>query len=305
MFNTSIQFRLMMALVALVIGSTACVTVNPGEVGIEVRFGKIEGGVLPPGIYGAMISRVTTLSTQTQTYTMAGAGTEGAADGSVNVLARDQLPVNIDVSVMFHLDGSRAIAVFRNFGERYDNSIVHPLVRTAVREAASEFSAVDLIDHRAELQARMTTLVRSALAATLQGRGVNSGAVVVDNVLLRNIDLPPSIDEAIANVQRQRQATAASTQANLTAEQEAARALTVANGDAAALIARTRADAEMLRIRSESQAAANRTIASSLSPEFLQYARIEATRAVIGSNGTRTVFLQGGMSPNMLMNVPQ
>jgi regulator of protease activity HflC (stomatin/prohibitin superfamily) len=151
----------------------------------------------------------------------------------------------------------------------------------------------------------MTDLVRERLATTLRGRSVNPDAVAIDNILLRNIDLPPSIDEAIANVQRQRQATAASTQANLTAQQEAARALTVANGDAAALIARTEADARMLRIRSEAQAAANRTLSASLTPEFLAYERIQATRAVLQSNGTRTVFLPGATAPAMLMNPAQ
>jgi len=295
-----------MFLMGLILTSIACTTVEPGQVGIEVRFGQIQGGVLPPGMYGSVISDVKTLSTQTQTYTMAGAGTEGAADGSVNVLARDQLPVTLDVSVMFHLKGDRAISVYRNFGERYDNNIVHPLVRTAVRDAASEFTAVDLIDRRAELQNRMTTLVRTTLAATLQGRQVNSDSVVVDNILIRNIDLPNSIDEAIANVQRQRQLTAASAQANLTAQQDAARALTVANGEAAALIARTRADAEMLTIRTTAQANANRALSASLTPEFLQYERIQATRAVLSSNGTRTVFLPtSGMAPNMLMPMAQ
>ncbi len=283
----------------------ACAKVGPGEVGIEVQFGKIQGTVLPPGMYGAVISHIETLSTRTQTYTMAGHGTEGAADGSVNVLARDQLPVTVDVSVMFHLNGRDAIPVFQNFGDRYDDNVVHPLVRTAVRDAASEFTAVDLIDRRGELQQRMTTLVRTALLSTLQGRGVPPGAVVVDNILIRNIDLPQTLDESIANVQRQRQQTQASIQANQTAQQEAARALTMANGDAAALIARTRADAEMLRIRSESQAAANRALSASLTPEFLQYERIQATRAVLGSHGTRTVFLPASMSPNMLMSMPQ
>lgn len=302
MFSFINKFMFLMAILAT---SLACTTVEPGQVGIEIRFGQIQGGVLPPGMYGSFICEVKTLSTQTQTYTMAGAGNEGAVNGSVNVLARDQLPVSLDVSVMFHLNGSDAIQVYRSFGEHYDDSIVHPLVRTAVRDAASEYSAVDLIDRRAELQARMTALVRTTLAATLQGRQVNPNAVTIDNVLLRNIDLPQTIDDAIANVQRQRQATAASTQANLTAQQEAARALTIANGDAAALIARTRADAEMLRLRTEAQANANRALAASLTPEFLQYERIQATRAVLGSNGTRTVFIPGNMSPNMLMNVPQ
>ena len=141
------------------------------------------------------------------------------------------------------------------------------------------------------------------LASTLQGRGVNVDAVVIDNILIRNIDLPQTIDDAIASVQRERQATAAARQANLTAEQNAARQLTVANGDAAQLLARTRADAEMLRIKSESQAVANRTIAASITRDLIEYRRVEALSAVLASNGTRTVFLPGNTSPNIMMGL--
>lgn len=288
--------------IAMIFG---CSTIDPGEVGIEVQFGVIQGGVKGPGMYASLFSNFEAMSVQTQTYTMAGAGTEGHGDGSVSVLSRDQLQVSLDVSVMFHLEGDHAIAVYRTYGVGYDDRVVHPLVRTAVRDAASEFNAVDLIDRRADLQTRMTELVRTTLANTLDRRHVNTGAIVIDNILIRNIDLPDSIDEAIANVQRQRQATQASIQANQTAQQEAARALTVANGEAAALIARTEADARMLRIRTEAQAAANRTLAASLTPEFLAYERIQATKAVLASNQTRTVFLPTGMSPNMLMPLGQ
>jgi regulator of protease activity HflC (stomatin/prohibitin superfamily) len=61
----------------------------------------------------------------------------------------------------------------------------------------------------------------------------------------------------------------------------------------------------MLSIRTTAQANANRALSASLTPEFLQYERIQATRAVLQSNGTRVVFLPGSTMPNMLMNTPQ
>ena len=290
-------------LCAVTFGGCFRTTVNPGEVGVEVRFGKTLGA-REPGMYATILSNITPLSTRTQTYTMAGAGQEAAVNGSVQVLSKDQLPVVLDVSVMFHLNERRAIDVFRNFGANYDDQIVHPLVRTDVRDAASEFAALDLIDKRAELQARMNVLVREKLAETLAGRGVNRDAIIIDGILIRNINLPESLDASIAAVQQQRMAAATSTQANITAQQEAARALTIANGAAAANTAQATAQANILRIQSESQAAANLVLSRSLTPEFLAYERIQATRAVLASSGTRTVFLPSGMTPNMLMNSP-
>lgn len=290
-----------------------CTTIDPGEVGVEVSLGTIDPNVRTPGIYTSVIAEIHKFSTRIQTYTMAGNGTEGDVNGSVNVLAKDQLPVKLDVTVMFHLNGARAVDVYRSFGVDYADSIIHPLVRTAVRDAASEFTAVDLVDKRAELQLRMNELVRGALTSVLRGRNLNTASIAVDNILIRNIDLPQSIDDAIAAVQRQRQATAAAEQANLTARQEATRALTIANGEVAQRRARAEGDAQMVRIQAEAeanriraiadaQAAANRTLAQSLTPAVLRYEQIQASRAVLSSPGTRTVFVPGSMNPTVMLN---
>lgn len=289
-------------LIATVIFSAAsCTTVNPGAVGVEVCWGKVSPDIHQPDIYFTPRCHITQMSTRTQSYAMAGPGTEGGSSGAVRVLAKDQLSVTLDVTVMFHMDPRRAIDIYRTFGEDYADTIVHPTVRTAVRDAASEFNAVDLVDHRADLQTRMGILVRSKITEILRGRGVSEQAIVVEQIQIRDIDLPQSIDEAIANVQRQRQATAAAQQANLTAQQDAARTLTIAQGESAALLARTNADAEMLRIQSEARAAANRVLAASLTPVVLEYERIEASRAVLQNGNTRVVYIPSGNMPGILL----
>ncbi len=296
--------RLSLIALAIVAFFGCTTTVHPGEVGVEVSLGTVQRGVRQPGWYSTVIADVVRMDTRTQAYTMSGNGTDGQTNGSVRVLTKDQLSVTLEVSVVFHLNGDRAVAVYETFGGDYDENIVHTIVRASVRDAASEFTAMDLTTKRDELQAKMSDIVRSQIADTLRGRHVNTDAIVVERILVRDIDLPQSIDDAIAAVQRERQATAAATQANLTAQQNAARLLSVANGEIAAYLARTRADAEMLRIRSESQAVANRTIAASLTPELIAYRRVEAMSAVLGSSGTRTVFLPSGTAPNLMMSMP-
>ena len=291
----------LMVIVAMAL--TGCDTVEPGQVGLKVCWGTVESEVLSPGVYPTYCT-VKTFSTRTASYTMAGNGQGG--EGSVHVLTRDQLQVDLDVTSQYHLDPAATLPVFTAFGERYEETIIHPLVRTAVRDAASEFNAVALVDERARLQNRMETLVREQLRAILRSRRIPETAVTIDNILLRNVDLPQSLDEAIAAVQRERQLTSQRQQAQLTAEQDAHRVLTVANGDSAAMLARTRADAEALQIRTDAQAAANRALAASLTPQVLELRRIEAQQAVLQSNGTRTVFLPPqGHGTTVLMSAPQ
>lgn len=289
--NNNLKNILLLA-TCLIGAGVGCDSVKPGEVGVEICMSEMQPGVRPPGFYFTGVRcDITPLSTQTQSYTMAGAGAEAQTTGTVNVLTKDQLPVSLDVTVQFHLNGERAREVYTVFGEHYDDNIVHTQVRTSVRDAASGFTAMELVDDRVRLQAQMSTLVRDGLANTLRGRRVNADAVIIDNVLIRNIDLPNSLDQAIAQRQAEVQETQRRQQAVLTAAQEQIRVRTQAETAAQDLLIRTRADAEALRIRSEAQAAANNRVAASLTPEVLMSQRIEATRAVLSSNGTRTVFV--------------
>lgn len=99
----------------------------------------------------------------------------------------------------------------------------------------------------------------------------------------------------------------------MTARQEATRALTIVNGEVAQRRARAEGDAQMVRIQAEAeasriraiadaQAAANRTLAQSLTPAVLRYEQIQASRAVLSSSGTRTVFVPGSMNPTVMLN---
>lgn len=136
----------------------------------------------------------------------------------------------------------------------------------------------------------METLVRQRLQEILSGREINQSAIIIDNILLRNMDLPESLDEAIANVQRQTQATAASRQA-----------LETARADADTAVMRAEGDARALATSSQAQAEANRILAQSITPELLQLRAIEATRDITTNPSTRTVILGGGGGPTPLI----
>lgn len=147
----------------------------------------------------------------------------------------------------------------------------------------------------------MQALVELRMQHTLQSQQVPANSIVIDAILLRDIDLPNAIDEAIANVQRARLMTAQRTQELLTATQEAATALRRAEGEANANLARVDGQAQGVLRMARANAEANRVLASSLTPELLQLNRQEVMRSVLSSNGTRTVIVPAGTSPTLMM----
>lgn len=233
------------------------------------------------------------MTLRTQTYEMGGAPPEEGRrpEPSVSVLTRDQLAVTMEVSVQFHLERASAPEVFRLFGEDYATSLVHPIVRSSIRDAASTFDAIQLVDDRAALQTAMEERIDMRLHETLAGRGIPENAIVIENILLRNIDLPDSIEASIAAVQQQHQETARATEALETARAEAERSVVEAE-----------AAARVRQIEAESMATANRTISASITRETLELRRIEAMDHLISNEHSRVVMLPAGAMPMFNMS---
>lgn len=277
-------------LLCLLLCATGCTeTVNPGEVGVAVYWGETQPWVYPEGFHFTSVwMTVVHMSTRTQAYEMGLSGSPGATGTEstidrgepISVLTQDQLSVELSATVQFHLNAATAPIIYRMYGEAYADTIVHPLVRTAIRDAASSFSAIDLVDERPRLQTTMESNVQQRLEDALAGRDIPVNAVVIENILLQNIDLPESLDASIAAVQQQRQQTVQRQQALLTAQAEADRLRTEADGEAAAT-----------RIRAQAQADANRALSASLTPAVLEQHRIEATLALLHDGGTQTIMV--------------
>lgn len=293
--------KLMMALVVLM--NVGCFeTIDPGTVGVVTDWSQVQPWVYPEGFHwiSPIGINVYPMSTRTAAYEMGASGTPDAFQGPetstergepISVLTQDQLSVTLSATVQFHLNAQTAPLVYQMYGMSYADTIVHPLVRTAIRDAASSFSAIALVDDRQRLQVLMESNVQTRLEEALAGRGIPVNAVVIENILLQNIDLPASLDASIAAVQQQRQQTVQREEALRTATAEAARLRTEAEGEAAAQ-----------QIRARGQAESNRMLAESITPAVLELRRVDGMNALLGSNQTRTIMIPAGT--HLTMPVP-
>lgn len=279
------MFLMAMFLVLFSFGC-ACTTVEPGEIGIGRDWNGVQrNSRYDPGfhVYGPTTS-VITMSTQTQTYEMSG-------EDEIHVLSRDQLSVDMEVTINFSLNPEYAIDVYVAYSENYADRIIHPIVRTAVRDAASTFTAINLVDRRDEFQRVMEEQVRRHVSETLGQRNVNSEAIRIENVMVRNIELPASLNASIAAIQQQRMDTERREQAMATAAAEAARLRTEAEGEAAAILIRANAEADANRVRS-----------ASLTPAILEARRIEAFTSLLSNPSSRTIIIPAGSVPQIRLD---
>src|ERR1700688_2449272 len=173
-------------LVILVFSSVT--RVGTGRVGVLTLFGKVQTGeTLGEGIH--LINPMKTnneLSIQTQTL-----------KESASVPSSEGLMMSLDTSLIYHLNPDRAAEVFQKIGADYENLVVEPTLPSAIREATASHTDNALYTGEREMVAKE---IYDQVSKELNQRGLT-----VENVLLRDIQLPATLKAAIEAKQQAEQ----------------------------------------------------------------------------------------------------
>jgi len=273
-----VAFRFLFVVAAILTALASTFTQVPaGHVGVPVLFGKVQDYTLAEGLHvvNPLLS-VEKMSVRTEVYTMSSAvgdrGKAGAADGIVT-LSSDGLRMPVDVSIAYRLNGDDAAWVYRNIGPNYVQKIIRSASRTAVREATARFTAQDAYAaKREELAVAMEEALRHRIAAILEQYDFDGTAVVVQQVLLRNVDLPPRVKESIEE--------------KLAAEQDAQRMQFV--------LAKERQEAERKRIEAEGIRDFQVTVSEGIDDNLLRWKGIDATMQIAESSNAKIIIVGSG-----------
>jgi regulator of protease activity HflC (stomatin/prohibitin superfamily) len=265
------------ALAAFSLISASFTIIEPGFVGVPVLFGNVGSQSLPAGIHPIFfLTDVYKMSIQTKDYTMSSVHNEGnkIGDDAVATLSRDQLILKFDVSVWYHLDPSQANNVYSNIGLNYEEVIVRPAIRTALVNAATKFDASDVMSLQRDAY---TKTVTELLLQELNGKGV-----ILDNVLIRNVEPPTTVSDAIA--------------AKLKASQEAQQMEYT--------IQYAQKEAQRKAIEAQGISNAQKIIGNGLSQNYLQWYYITQLKDVVNSPNNSTIILPFDQKLIPMLNVP-
>jgi len=263
-----------LALMALL--SESFTIIEPGYVGVPVTFGNVGSQALLAGIHPILfVTDVYKMSIQTKDYTMSSVNNEGnkSGDDAVATLSRDQLILKFDVSVWYHLDPSQATSVYSNIGLNYEEVIVRPAIRTALVDAATRFDASDVMSLQRDAY---TKTVTDLLLHELSGKGV-----LLDNVLIRNVQPPATVSDAIA--------------AKLKASQEAQQMEYT--------IQYAQKEAQRKAIEAQGISNAQKIIGNGLTQNYLQWYYISQLKEVVSSPNNSTIILPYDQKLTPLLNI--
>ena len=218
-----------------------------------------------------------------QTYTMSANTGEGqvAGDDSIRARTKDGQEVYIDASIIYSIDITKVIQLHINWQNRYEDQVVRPTARNAIRDAVSQYGVEEIVStKRAEME--------SLISDSITQKFLLNDLVMVD-FLLRDIHFS---DEYAAAVEQKQIAEQQAQQAKLVVEQkkqEAEQARQVAQGSADAAVIASKGAAEARLIQAQAEAKANELLAASLTPALVQYQYILKL-----APGVQTIFIPSG-----------
>jgi prohibitin 1 len=231
---------------------SAVTRVGTGHVGVLTLFGKVQSGeTLGEGIH--LINPMKTnneLSIQTQTL-----------KESASVPSSEGLMMSLDTSLIYHLNPDRAAEVFQKIGADYENVVVEPTLRSAIREATASHTANALYTGEREMVAKQ---IYDQVSTELNQRGL-----VVENVLLRDIQLPATLKAAIEAKQQAEQESLAM---NFRLQKETQ-------------------EAQRKRIEAAGVRDFQQIVAQGITPSLLEWKGIEATENLAKSPNSKVVVI--------------
>src|ERR1700747_3360530 len=232
-----------------------CITrVGTGHVGVLTLFGRVTGETLGEGIH--FINPLKTnneMSIQRQTL-----------KESANVPSSEGLMMSLDTSLIYHLSPERATEAYKKIGKDYENVVVEPTLRSAIREATASHTANALYTGEREMVAKQ---IYDQVSTQLKQRGL-----AVENVLLPDIQLPATLKAAIEAKQQAEQESLAM---NFRLQKETQ-------------------EAQRKRIEAAGVRDFQQIVAQGITPSLLEWKGIEATENLAKSTNAKVVVIGSG-----------
>jgi prohibitin 1 len=184
----------------------------------------------------------------------------------MKVLSSNGLEIQIDASAWFQPKYETLGKLHQEKSEQYVNRILLPAIRSAARSVVGRYTPEQLYSSKRDaIQQEIFTETKMI---------VDDQYIQLNEILVRDVTLPPTIREAIERKLKQEQAALEYEFRLVTAEKEA----------------------ERQRIEAQGKADANRILSASLTDKILQDKGIDATLKLSESTNSKVVVIGAGDS---------
>ena len=236
--------------------------VPAGSVGVVDFFGKVSPITLKAGVnIRNPLARVVLFTIKTQ-----------QTQEIMQVPSKEGLNVQLDASLLFHLDPDKVFEIYKTVGRNYIDIILNPQFRSVTRGVTSQYDAKALYTSKRE---ELADKIMAELTDAVGDRGI-----VIEAVPLRQIKLPSRLSASIEE--------------KLQAEQESQRMQFV--------LAKEEQEASRKRIEAQGIADFQEIVTEGINENLLRWKGIEATENLAKSPNSKMVIIGGKDGMPLILN---
>ncbi len=182
----------------------------------------------------------------------------------MQVLSSNGLEIRLDASAWYQPQKTNLARLHKEKGENYLDRVIKPAIRSAARSVVGRYTPEQLYSSKRDVIQQEIFIETKKI--------LDKQFIQLNEVLVRDVELPPTIKNAIERKLKQ--------------EQEAL--------EYEFRIAKAKKEAERQRIDAEGKAAANKILSASLTDKILQEKGIEATLKLSESPNSKVVLIGSG-----------
>lgn len=178
-------------LLVIVVAFSPFTTIPAGHVGVASLFGKVDQTELSEGFHIINpLKKIHKIDCRNKELTLK----------DVGVPSQDQLTTDVDVTVKWRVDRTKAAEAYQDTGDVTALESVHltPKLRSLIREAGKGIKNAEDF-YQDEIQVSMQSRILEGL------QNLAEKGILVEEVLLRRFDLPRMIVQGVEDKKRQKQ----------------------------------------------------------------------------------------------------
>ena len=264
-----------------------CAIVRPGEVGVDVHFGKVKPAVMKPGPHhfmGFIGRKIERFDTRIVNYSR-----------ELNFHTKEGIEVSSEITILYHIVPDSIIRIYQDFGGGYQETVIEDNLITILRQTGLEYKATQLITERNTIE----NTIKEKMNAVIRDYGF-----AMDLVMLKEVDLPQAVVETIeAQLNADEIAKKTKIENEIKRNQldfelekqkkEKEMAIITERMQIDFNIEKQKKEAERLLIEAEAIKKQQAIINATLNDRLIKYKSLEITRELVGSKNTKVIVTDG------------
>lgn len=259
----------------LITATISCrTTINPGQVGFVVHRGVVQPGILSPGRYHHSASaQVVVMNTRITEYSTV-----------MSPPTKEGLEVKVNLTVLYHIKPDAAPTIYTNVGLDYGNTIVINNFMAIVREYTMTYSAVELLGERETIEKNIEDKLRDAISPY---------GIVLDDVLVKDIDMPVTVLQAIEAKAKADQVAKQTTLELQTRREREDFDIESRQKELKFALEKQKSDSLTMMIQANALRNYQLIVGPSLTDRLLKFKSIEVTKELVASPNAKVIITDG------------